>query len=68
MANFRLGLVLTSSLGRLKPFQTPLRSLQHLDFFFNYKITGDLRSLKGLKLLSCTWLPGAWGKHMHGQF
>lgn len=35
------------------------RSLQRLDFYDNEKITGDLRSLASLQLLSCMWVLAA---------
>ena len=57
LANFQFELVSDSSipsLGSFKLSKTHLRSLQHLDFHGNHLITGDLSSLSGLELLSCT--------------
>ena len=54
-----VGFTLTLAWGSFKLCRTLLRSLQHLDFYDNEKIMGDLSSLSGLKLLSCTWVLAA---------
>lgn len=51
--------LLWHGIGSRKFGQTPYRSLQHLDFYDNEKITGDLRSLASLQLLSCMWVLAA---------